>query len=434
MTGSDNGLAYASAEEERQVTQATEKPTVWYHGWNVVAACVLSVIMARGIPVNSFSLFVHDWSQELQVPISTLQLMMAPLALTCAVIAPIIGGFADKYPARWLYGAGLLGTSLLLLSASAVQSFWQLAAIYALLLPFTLNFSANIVGNPLIARWFVKRRGLALGLAGFGLGLAGMVLPPLIGAIMPDAGWRAIWLGAGVLAAVAVAPAVVLVMRNRPGERDGREYVAAGDSVADGPSHGMAADGALGLRAILKRRNFLIVLAATLPVLGVHGASAQNLAPIAASHGHSQQIAGMLIAIMSLAQVVSTLGMGLISDRFGNRIALAGLGAAAAAGAVILGASGSIWIMGAGATLIGASSGIWTSVAAALAREFGTSFGKAFGAIIIFTPLVAAMPFAIARVFETVGSHAPGLLAIAAIALAGATTALLLRAPASSAS
>lgn len=409
------------------MTQTTEKSRSWYHGWNVVAACVLSVIMARGIPVNSFSLFVHQWSQELGVPISTLQLMMAPLALTCAVIAPIIGGLADRYPARWLFAAGLLGTSLLLISASAVQSFWQLMAIYALLLPFTLNLSANIVGNPLIARWFVKRRGLALGLAGFGLGLAGMLLPPLIGAIMPEVGWRVVWLGAGLGAAVIVTPLVVLAMRDLPGERDGFDYVADRAAQHASSPHRASAGGALGVLDVLKRRNFLIVIAAALPVLGLHGGCLQNLAPIAASRGYSQQTAGMLIAVMSFAQVISTLGLGIISDRLGNRIALAGLGVAAAVGAAILGISGNLIFMGIGAASVGVGAGVWTPVATALAREFGTSFGKAFGTVIIFTPLVAAMPFAIAWVFEKVGSYAPSLLTIAAVALAGASAALLLR-------
>ena len=289
--------------------QSGHRPN-WYHGWNIVGACVLSVIMARGIPVNSFSLFLRGWSLELKVPISTLQLMMAPLALTCAVIAPIIGGFADRYPARWLFGAGLLGTSLLLMAGSAVHSFWQLLAIYALLLPFTLNLSANVVGNPLIARWFVKRRGLALGLSGFGLGLAGIVLPPLIGAIMPDVGWRAIWLGAGLLTALVATPVVVLAMRNRPGERDGQDYVS-GDLVqhAGGPEQAKAGV-ALGIVDVLKRHNFWIVLAAALPVLGLHGGSMQNLAPIAASRGYSQQVAGTLIAILSLSPGRIDLGAG----------------------------------------------------------------------------------------------------------------------------
>jgi len=49
----------------------------WYHGWNIVAVCVLAGIAASALPINAFSLFLHDWSVQLHSPISTLQLGIA---------------------------------------------------------------------------------------------------------------------------------------------------------------------------------------------------------------------------------------------------------------------------------------------------------------------------------------------------------------------
>lgn len=56
----------------------------WYHGWNIVAVCVLSQAVANGLPVNSFTLFVQDWSAELHAPISFFQLGLAALGLFSA--------------------------------------------------------------------------------------------------------------------------------------------------------------------------------------------------------------------------------------------------------------------------------------------------------------------------------------------------------------
>jgi hypothetical protein len=50
------------------------RPRGWYHGWNIVAVCIVSQVAANGLTYNAFSLFLRDWSRELHAPISRLQL------------------------------------------------------------------------------------------------------------------------------------------------------------------------------------------------------------------------------------------------------------------------------------------------------------------------------------------------------------------------
>jgi MFS family permease len=116
-------------------TQNAPRRPGWYHGWNIVAVCVLTQTVANGLPVNAFSLFLRDWSAQLHTPISTLQLGIAAFGLFCAFLSPKAGVFADKYPARWLMGGGLIGIVLFYLGVSFVTASWQLVALYALLLP-----------------------------------------------------------------------------------------------------------------------------------------------------------------------------------------------------------------------------------------------------------------------------------------------------------
>ena len=60
----------------------------WYHGWTIVAACVLSQAVANGLPVNAFSLFLQDWSTQLHAPISFFQLGLAALGIVSAFGSP----------------------------------------------------------------------------------------------------------------------------------------------------------------------------------------------------------------------------------------------------------------------------------------------------------------------------------------------------------
>ena len=52
-----------------------------------------------------------------------------------------------------------------------------------------------------VQRWFVKRRGLASGLAVSGIGVGTLVMPPLATALIAAFGWRDAYLVLGILVA-----------------------------------------------------------------------------------------------------------------------------------------------------------------------------------------------------------------------------------------
>ncbi len=312
------------------VPATTAQRRGWYHGWNIVAVCVLSSAVANGLPVNAFSLFLQDWSTQLHAPISFFQLGLAALGLFSAFCSPYVGILSDKYPARWLMGGGLLGMALLCIGVSLVQTSGQLLALFMIVLPVAVVFSTTLPQNAVVSRWFVRRLGLALGLTSFGLGIAGVVLPPIVAALLPEFGWRTIWRVGGLFIGLVVAPLVVWVVRDRPAERDGTQYVAADGASRSRHGHGhghgagLGADG-LTWRAVFARRNFWLLVAVFLPMLALYGGTLNNLAPIASTQGLSRQTAGALMSALSFAHICSTLICGLLSDRFGNRLPLAGL-------------------------------------------------------------------------------------------------------------
>jgi MFS family permease len=403
-------------------------PRGWYHGWNVVAVCIVSQIAANGLTYNAYSLFLHDWSAELHAPISQLQLPIACMALVAAFLSPVVGTLADKYPARRLLGLGLLGMGAFYVAISRVTATWQIMALYGLLVPLALCLSTAVVANALISRWFVRRIGLALGLSAFGIGMAGVLLPPLVAAMLPTIGWRGIWLYGGLLVALVVLPVVVLIARDRPGESEGQYYLSGDGTSARPHGHGASGGSQLSWREVTSRRNFRLLIAIFLPMMALYGGCGQNLGPYAASHGLSPQSGAALLSALSLSHVVATLVFGLLSDRFGNRLPFAGLGVVMAVGAVILAFGSDLPILFVGVTLVGLGGGLFTLLAAAIANEFGAAaMGRAFGLCMSFIPITALAPFMIAKTQEITGSYVPALLVLGALVLISGGISLLLR-------
>jgi MFS family permease len=172
------------------------------------------------------------------------------------------------------------------------------------------------------------------------------------------------------------------------------------------------------------------MVAIYLPMVAIGGAVTQNLAPYAAARGMGEQSAGILIAALSFAHLVSTLGLGLLADRFGVRLPMAFLCLTVAAGTVVLAWSHSLPMAMAGAALVGVSSGMITPVAAGIAAEFGSAgFGRAFGLLMLFLPLQTPVAPLFARMEEVTGSYVPALMIFTAVLLLCAMLSLLLRVP-----
>lgn len=401
-------------------------PRGWYHGWTIVAVCILCQSVANGLTYNALSLFLRPWSLDLHTPISRLTLGVAIMGTVCAAVSPLVGALADKYPARRLFVCGLLGMALFYVGVGSMTAAWQLLVLYGVVAAPSLVLCTAVVANALISRWFVHRRGLAFGLSAFGIGLAGVMLPQIITPLLPTVGWRMIWWGGAVFIAGVVVPLVLIVVRNRPTEEEGRYYLS-GEGAAS--PHGHAAGGThqLGWREVLGRKNFWLLVGIYLPIMALNGASLQNIVPYAASHGLSQRSGAALLSLLSLMHVVATLFLGLLSDRFGNRLPFIGLAVLMVAGAALLAVGADMPVIVVGCVLVGMGGGVFTLLAAAIAVEFGAEgVGRAFGLCMFFIPVVTLAPYAIAKTQEITGSYAPAFLGMGILAaLSGILSVLL---------
>jgi len=403
---------------------AASRSAYWYHGWNIVAACVLAQFVVSGLTVNCFSLFLHDWSAQLHSPISQFTLGFSIFGLLCSPLAALAGICADRYPARLMFGGGLLLAALMFVAMSFITRGWEFLVLYALPLPIIATFSALVPANAVVSRWFVRRLGLALALTALGQGLPGVILPPIVAAALPTLGWRMVWRIGGLVIGLIVLPIVVATMRDRPSARDGLEYLAGGGTAVR--SHHLKGGARLAWRDVFTRRNFWALVVIFLSLLVGHIAMSTNLAPIAASRGVGRETVGVLLSIYNLAAIAAMLLAGFFSDRFGNRLPLAGLAFASAVGLLLAVFGASAPVLGLGVALVGACGGFWPLLAAATTREFGAeAAGRGFGFVTAFIPVIMLTPFLVARTQEITGSYAIPLSALALLIFTGAMVFLL---------
>jgi MFS family permease len=413
------------------MTEQAEAPRRgWYYGWTIVAVLMLSNVAGNSLTYNTFALFAPVWSRDLHAPISQFMWCIPAMLIVASPLSPVVGVLADRMPPRRLFAIGLLGMALFYLLVSFATAPWQIVVLYGLVAAPFLLLSTAIPANAVISRWFVRRLGLALGLSSFGIGLGGVVIPPLVAAIQPDVGWRAIWRGGALILAVVVMPLVVWVVRDRPSARDGTYYLTGDDGASRPRAHGPSSAGHGGptWRDVLTRGQFWILVVVYLSILSTASALNQNMGAIAISHGLSQQQTGYLLAAFSAAHIVATLVTGLLSDRYGARLPMCGLALTVATGVIILAFGQGLPLFVLAAALIGFNSGFMTPLAAGIAAEFGSAgFGRAFGLAMAFLPVGTPLPFLVARAKEATGTYVPVLLAFFVVLIVAAALSLLLR-------
>jgi MFS family permease len=182
----------------------------------------------------------------------------------------LAGALIDRIGARWviLSGVGFIGLPLILMNW--MTRFWQYELLcVAEVLGYTL--AGPIANQVLISRWFRVRRGRAMGYAYLGLGLGGVVSPPLANLLIRNFGWRHALEITGALILIVLFPVGFWITRSVPAEMGLTPDGALPESSENGDSAGSS-----GISAAVRTANFWLILVGAALVIGAINAVIQH--------------------------------------------------------------------------------------------------------------------------------------------------------------
>jgi len=188
--------------------------TRFFYGWIIVAITFVTM----GIGVNArtaFSLFfpsiIDEFGWERGVTAGAFSFGF----VVSAAFSPLIGRMMDRFGPRMVMEGGVLLTAGGLLLAPLTTEPWHLYLTMGLLVgggSVCLSYTGQSLYLP---NWFIRRRGLAIGVAFAGVGIGSIILFPWIGSVIAQSGWRTASVALGVLILVVLVP-INLMVRQRP--------------------------------------------------------------------------------------------------------------------------------------------------------------------------------------------------------------------------
>ncbi len=187
----------------------TDNPLI--SSWVILAAAFIIEFVMFGIRY-SYSVFFKSIVAEFDINRALTSAIFSCYLLLCGVFS-VLGGWAmGKYgPKITGMVMGLFTIISLLLTSQATQT-WQVFLTYSLLLAVG-NGSTFTLVNAMICKWFTKKRGLALGIAGSGGG-AGLLLIPVIAYLISRFDWRMTSIIVGSAGGLIIIIISALFLRN----------------------------------------------------------------------------------------------------------------------------------------------------------------------------------------------------------------------------
>ena len=294
----------------------------FFYGWIVVA--VAFVTMAVGVNARTaFSLLfppiLDEFGWERGVTAGAFSFGF----LASAAFGPSLGRLMDRRGPRVVLLLGVVLVAAGLALATLVSRPWHLYLTLGVLVgggAVCLGYTGHALFLP---NWFVRRRGLAIGIAFSGVGVGSIVLLPWMQALILAAGWRRACGAMAIVVAVALVPLNLLFPRRRPedmGLRPDGDTAPAGGAGARAANVvdpvWAAVDWTLG-RAVRTARFWWVVLAFVGGLWAWYAVQVHQTKYLL-EIGFRPEVAAYALGLVGFTGIVGQIGLGHVSDRVGR--------------------------------------------------------------------------------------------------------------------
>jgi MFS family permease len=347
--------------------RATTPHTKIFHGWWVVATSFLGASVGMGIGGVGIGVFVEPMTDDLGWSRAAMGGVFLIRAIVMAVLGPVLGPLVDKRRGgQILYVSGgfIAGASIMMLSR--VDTIWQFYLLFGVGWSIgQLSFGGNVVTGPIVAKWFVRKRGRAMGIYTMGIPVGAILFVPLNAVLVTSFGWETAWVILGVATWILTIPLAAFTMRRQP-----EDLGLHPDGVSNEAFKRAEHERSLlsGTAAILHRVDWTLSQALHTPTLYILLASflfmgmamgifTIHQVPAITDKGYSLGIASAVSVALSVCSLIVKPSVGFLTERFAPRYLASlcfGLGAA---GVVVLGLADTMFLLFLFAVLYGFGAG-----------------------------------------------------------------------------
>ena len=410
---------------EHQRSWVVEHSPVYY-GWVILAAATFGLMMTTPGQTVGVSVFLDKIIAELGLQRTTVSLLYT--------VGTLIGSFSLPFVGRFIDWRGPRLAVVLIASLFALACVWMgfVNGLVTLLVGFILirglgQGALGLVSLYVVNIWFVRRRGLAVGLSGLGIALGSSFFPPLIEVLLGAFGWRTAYMLLGRLVAVTILPLGAWLFRAHP-ERFGLQPDGAALPQADLTLNEVN----YTLGEAQRTLTFWVFAGGAVCVAAFGTGLLFHHYDIMMARGVTREVAATMFVTFGLVMAGTNFVTGVLVDRVPPRFLLSAMLALLCTSLWFAPQVDGPTLMLAYGTLFGLTQGMQGAIQGSVyAHYFGREYiGSIKGFVSTLSVAGTAFgPFLFAVGLDTFGGYAPILLLCATLPLAVAITALFVKPP-----
>lgn len=391
-----------------------------FYGWYVVAAGCAVMAMTMGIITNCFGQFIKPVCADMGFTRQAMSMNQTIMSVVQMCMALMWGTLSKRIKLHKWMCAGAVLTPVFYFCYSFATNIYMFYAV-TVLLSLSYCLISMLVFTYIVGNWFVKDRGVAIGMASMGSGIGAMVMNTVISQMIIAWGWQRTYQVLAVMIFVVIVPCVWLIVREKPSDKGLEPYGVGQTSPAGAQQVKKPFEG----YTFAEARRIWVFWAVALTSIGLVmsiGIFYQTLSPHLSDNGYSVTFAAVMASISMGALAVGKVILGRLFDKLGTRKA-----AAFACSCTLVGIIGMIYcqsyialaaiILGVG---LGCSFGaicmpIITQNVFGM-KDYNSIYGKLSAATGLggaFAPVISG------RVYDTYGSYVPIYAICAGITLVG---------------
>jgi sugar phosphate permease len=343
-----------------------------------------------------------------------------PVPVIEIIAVVTVGGicyFVSLALRQWLrWTAGAAGAVAALLAAAALALYWQtwmgqaLKQVYMIHLLFALVLSTagSMVIICLVSSWFVRHRGLAIGIALVGTSLGSAILPYFNPDLIAAFGWRQSYVINAVMP-VLLFLFVLLFIKGTP-RHAGMTALGQSEAIGDLRQHGLT------YREAVRTRTFwMIAVSGFLTYFSIFSFVQHAVLHANVGFGMPLKEAGKLMLVFSMVAMASKLLSGFIADIIDRHKVFTGCFAIMLIGVIGLASMREEWLFPAAITIAVGWGGLFTLYNMLAVNNFGLrEIGRINGTVSLLESVGAGLgSWVTGMLFDAYGSYQVAFTALA---------------------
>jgi len=408
-----------------------------FYGWTMLATLWCVMFLNLGFPAYGPAVINPAMARALGLNRETLGNMFSVYMIMSGLPGPLVALSINRLGVRKTLVLGsMLTIAGALLMATVVTGGLGGMLCYGLLVGTGVAAGGAMASQAGLARWFVRRRSLALAVLYSAGAIGGFVAAPLLNRLIEAAGtWRAGWWLLAALSAGAACIVLVFV-RERPEDlgqvADGFAPPAAGGQPALDTRPAFVSRSEWTFRQAARHPSYWLLLGSLVGGSGGYTLFLAHGVVHMQDLGHSAGVGAWAVGIMTISGLIGKAILAAFGDRIDPRYIYALFVGVFGIGLVVVVNAHALWQVVLFATCIGIGfGGGLVCLMAVLSNYYGTrAFASLAGvAIAINTTLSAIAPKVAGRLFDQGVGYAVNFYFLAAWCFIGAAVLLFMRRP-----